>query len=323
MNIEDRLKEKAGQIMEDLDLLVGYSHSDLPMKVNPVFIKDKSDIESLIFNKFCINNLATYAYSLAKEVEGKIGIVLKPCDTRSIIQLLSEELFDKDKIKLIAMGCRGTLDYKKIQKQLKGQKIISSVVSGDDLKIKTIDNEHKLKIKDYYSDKCYWCDIYDNPPLYDEFIENEQKLDVVPGKKYADLQSLESHALEEINQYWDEQFEHCIRCYACRNVCPLEICKERCITHLEVPYWQSQRIDSKEGRFFQLIRVLHLAGRCTECGECERVCPKNIPLAKLMKKSAQITERLFEYKAGEDFKRRPPFLTFKDVEKNIKEEKLI
>ena len=47
------------------------------------------------------------------------------------------------------------------------------------------------------------------------------------------------------------------------------------------------------------------------------------PLAKLMKKSAQITERLFEYTAGEDYKKRPPYLTFKDVEKNIKEEKLI
>jgi ferredoxin len=323
MSIEDRLKEKTGEILEDLELLVGYSHSGLPMKINPAFIKDKSDIDGLIFNKFCINNLATYAYSLAKEVKGKIGIVLKPCDTRSVIQLLSEELFDRDKIKLIVVGCSGTLDYKKIQKQLNGQKIIFSKAEGDDLKIKTIDKEYKLKIKDFYSDKCYWCDIYDNPPLYDEFIENEQKLDVDPGKKYADLESLESHDLEKISQYWDEQFEHCIRCYACRNVCPLEICKERCITHLEVPHWQSQRINSNEGRFFQLIRVLHLAGRCTECGECERVCPKNIPLAKLMKKSAQITERLFEYKAGEDFKRRPPFLTFKDVEKNIEEEKLV
>ena len=68
MSIEDRLKEKAGKIMEDLELLVGYSHSCLPMKVNPAFIKDKSDIDSLIFNKYCINNLATYAYSLTKEV---------------------------------------------------------------------------------------------------------------------------------------------------------------------------------------------------------------------------------------------------------------
>lgn len=323
MSIEDRLKEKIGEIIEDLEILVGYSHSSLPLKINPVFIKDKNKIDNLIFNKFCINNLATYAYSLAKEVKGNIGIILKPCDTRSIIQLLSEELFDRDKIKLIAVGCSGILDYKKIQRQLKGQKIISSNIENDDLKVKTIDNEHSLQIKDFYADKCYWCSIYDSPPLYDEFIENEQKLEVEPGKKYADLQSLESHSLEEISQYWDGQFEHCIRCYACRNVCPLEICRERCITHLEVPNWQSQRINSDEGRFFQLIRVLHLAGRCTECGECERVCPKNIPLSKLMKKSAQITERLFEYRAGEDFKKRPPYLTFKDVEKNIKEEKLV
>ncbi|MCJ7666552.1 MAG: 4Fe-4S dicluster domain-containing protein [Actinobacteria bacterium] len=323
MSIEDRLIEKAGETIEDLEILVGYSSSSLPLKINPAFIKDRDGINSLIFNKFCINNLATYAYSLAKEVNGKIGIVLKPCDTRSVIQLLSEELFERDKIRLIAVGCSGIVDYKKIQKRLKGQKIISSRIEGNGLKIKTIDNEYDLKSKDFYADKCCWCEIYDNPPLYDDFIENEQKLDADPGRKYADLEQVESQSLEKISAYWDEQFDHCIRCYACRNVCPLEICRERCITHLEVPYWQSQRINSDEGRFFQLIRVLHLAGRCTECGECERVCPKNIPLLKLMKKSSQIIERLFEYRAGEDLKKRAPLLTFKDVEKNIEEEKLL
>ncbi len=68
---------------------------------------------------------------------------------------------------------------------------------------------------------------------------------------------------------------------------------------------------------------MHLAGRCTECGECERVCPSNIPLSKLMKKSSQIIERLFDYRTGEKIDKRPPLLTFKDIEKNIKEDKLV
>jgi ferredoxin len=323
MSIEENLKEKAGKVMSDLELLVGYSHSSLPLKVNPAFITSRDETSDLIFNKFCINNLATYAYSLSQEVEGKIGMVLKPCDTRSIIQLISEELFDRDKIKLITVGCSGIVDYKKVQKHLKGQRITSDRTEGDDLEINTIDDQHRLRVKDFYADKCYWCDIYNDPPLSDEFIENEEKLDVEARNKYSDLEKLESQGLDRINQYWEEQFDQCIRCYACRNVCPLEICRERCITHLDIPYWQSQRINSDEGRFFQLIRVLHLAGRCTECGECERVCPRNIPLSKLMKKSAQVIENLFDYRAGEDYKKKPPLLTFKDVEENIKEEKLI
>lgn len=323
MSVEDNLKEKAGKLMEDLELLVGYSDNNLPLKVDPVFIKDKEGINSLVFNKFCINNLAAYAYSLAKSVDGKIGMVLKPCDTRSIIQLLSEELFDRDKIKIIAVGCSGIVDYKKVQKHLKGQKVITAGFEGNKLEASTIGGKHDLDAKDFYADKCYWCTISNDPPLFDEFIENEKELDAVPREKHEDLQQLEKQGLESIESYWEDQFDQCIRCYACRNICPLEICRERCITHLEVPYWQSQRINSGEGNFFQQIRVLHLAGRCTECGECERVCPKNIPLSKLMKKSAQIVDKLFDYRAGEDYKKKPPLLTFKDVEENIKEEKIV
>jgi len=322
MTIQDSLRKKAGQIMDKVDILIGYSDSRLPLKVNPAFIRDKKDIDTLIFNKFCINNLASYAYSTIGETEGKVGLVLKPCDTRSVIQLISEELFDRDKVKLIVPGCSGILDYKKIQKKAGGKRIISGEIEGDDIIINTAGGREKLKVKEYYADKCYWCDIHDNPPLYDESIENDKKLDAVSRQKYSDLESLEKMELDKLMSYWDEHFSHCIRCYACRNICPLEICSDKCIANLDVPQWQTQKINSEEGKFFQMIRVMHLAGRCTECGECERVCPKNIPLSQLMKKSTQVIEKLFEYRAGEDYKVKPPLLTFKNVEENIKEENI-
>lgn len=323
MSLEDNLKDKIKNMIGDLEMVVGYKASNLPLKVNASFIKSADEADDLIFNRLCVNNLAAYAYSLAKELKGNIAMVLKPCDIRSIVQLLSEELFDREKIKIIAVGCRGVVDYKKIQKYAEGVRIISASIEDEKIKVSTIDNKFDLDIKDYYSDKCYWCTIYDSPSVYDEFIENEFKLDVDPRKRFEDIEAFEKKSLEEIVAFWDQEFDKCIRCYACRNICPMEICRERCITHLDEPNWQSQKIDAKEARFFQLIRVLHLAGRCTECGECERVCPANIPLSKLMKKSGQIIEKLFEYKAGEKIDERPPLLTFKDVEKNIEEDKLV
>ena len=156
-------------------------------------------------------------------------------------------------------------------------------------------------------------------PFPDDLVAGE-KIEGVAQQGVEDMEDLD---LSKRFAFWMDQFSKCVKCYGCRNICPMEICRERCITHLDEPHWQSQRIDAKEARFFQLIRVLHLAGRCTECGECERVCPSNIPLAKLMKKSSQIIERLFDYRTGEKIEVRPPLLTFKDVEKNIKEDKLV
>ncbi|MCL4415457.1 MAG: 4Fe-4S dicluster domain-containing protein, partial [Actinobacteria bacterium] len=181
----------------------------------------------------------------------------------------------------------------------------------------------KFNIEDVYADKCYGCNIYNKPPIYDEYIENDIKFNIKPKEEFDDLLEFEKLSLEEIYSFWEGQFSRCIRCYACRNICPLEVCRDRCIAQLDQPHWQSQKITSNEGKFFQLIRVMHLAGRCVECGECERACPSNIPILKLMKKMNKEINRLFGFVPGLSLDSKPPLLTFKNIEKNIKEEELI
>jgi len=58
---------------------------------------------------------------------------------------------------------------------------------------------------------------------------------------------------------------------------------------------------------FQVIRNIHVAGRCTDCGECERACPVNIPLRSLTREMYGIVAELFHYKPGMD-KDAPPLL---------------
>lgn len=58
---------------------------------------------------------------------------------------------------------------------------------------------------------------------------------------------------------------------------------------------------------FQVTRNIHVAGRCTDCGECERACPVNIPLRSLTREMYGIVDELFHYTAGMD-KDVPPLM---------------
>ena len=323
MIMENKLREESKKLLSGLDLIIGYEQNSDMVKVSPVFIKTPEDTEKMIFNRFCINNLATYSYFLSRQNNGKFGIVLKPCDIKSIVQLISEGLLTRDRVNIIAVGCSGILDYKKISRKVSGAKINYAGIENGNLVLNTSEGIFELKTENFFADKCYTCKIYDKPPIYDEFIENDRKPDITFIEEYKDIADFENLELNEIYKYWDSQFSRCIRCYACRNICPLEICRDKCISQLDEPHWQSQKINSAEGKFFQLIRVMHLAGRCTECGECERACPMNIPVMKLMKKVNKEIARLFNFKPGVSIDKKPPLLTFTNIEENIKEEKLI
>jgi len=111
--------------------------------------------------------------------------------------------------------------------------------------------------------------------------------------------------------YWQEELSKCIRCYACRQVCPFCYC-ERCITDENSPQWIARGSSALANVSWNVIRAYHLVGRCTECGECERACPMNIPLRQLNTKMALMVEGAFGYKAGIDTEARPPLHEFKE-----------
>ncbi len=60
-----------------------------------------------------------------------------------------------------------------------------------------------------------------------------------------------------------------------------------------------------DNQMFQVIRNLHVSGRCTDCGECERACPVNIPLRALTRDMYDIVDELFEFKSGMDTETQP------------------
>jgi coenzyme F420-reducing hydrogenase delta subunit/ferredoxin len=142
--------------------------------------------------------------------------------------------------------------------------------------------------------KCVGCAVR-QPRFADEVIGQAKPAEAVDH--YAALDVLMAMSPEERMGFWAEQFDRCVRCYACRQVCPTCYC-EQCIVDKNRPQ-EIETSPTRQGNFaWQIARAFHQAGRCVGCGECTRVCPAGIDLWALNLALARSAENNFGYTAG-------------------------
>jgi ferredoxin len=99
-----------------------------------------------------------------------------------------------------------------------------------------------------------------------------------PSSEHEELLSkFDSMSREERFAFWKEQLSNCLKCYACRAACPMCYCS-RCTVEVNQPQWISAP-SSLQGNFeYHIMRAMHMAGRCVDCGACESACPLEIPI---------------------------------------------
>lgn len=115
-----------------------------------------------------------------------------------------------------------------------------------------------------------------------------------PVTRSPRVERVDALATEAAFQEWLTAFNRCIKCYGCRDICPMCFCKECSLEHAELMSTGAVPPDA----IFQLVRAIHMAGRCIDCGLCEENCPADIPLRVLYKKANALVKDLFGYEVG-------------------------
>ena len=312
-----KLKEIIKQVLPDVETVICWQEGFDKLNVTPIFITSPEQVEKAVWNSACAQNLASYLPSQKK----KVAVVVKGCDSRTIVQYMQEGLIDRNNVVIIGMPCKGIISKKKVQKAIGNEPVEEVTFTDDSIKVKTPSGEKTIAIKDVSPGKCASCQ-FPTPIVYDHLAADAIQSDKPADSVYADVDELEGKTLEERWAYFSSQFDKCIRCYACRNACPMCVCQDSCIAETRDPHWITQKMSFDEKLMFHMIHALHLAGRCVECGECERVCPMEIPVAKLKKKINKEMKALFDYTPGVNPEDKPPMYVFNVDEAKIKEHKL-
>lgn len=316
----EALKEKIRGELPDLACVIGWQQGYDPLHHTPLFIRSPEDLDRLVLGPLTSHNPATYLTAFRGR---PVGVVVKGCDSRSVVELLQEKLIEREQITIFGVPCSGIADLARVRIALEQAGLpfdrVDEVIAEDGmLTFKATGKTCAVPLIEVAADKCLHC-RFPNAVLADHFV-GDPGLPAGPAESpSATLAALDAMSLLERMSFWRYHMERCIRCHACRNVCPLCVCRDHCVAGSREPHWLSREDSVTEKLFFLAIHALHLAGRCTECGECERACPMNIPILALKSHLNRVIHRLFEYRAGIDPQAVPPLLTFEMDEKNIHE----
>jgi len=300
--------------------VLGWKAGEFQYSPQPAFFEKQEEMEEFVYNGFCGANLSKYMIEASK-LEGKTLVFLKPCDTYSFNQLLKEHRADREKAYIIGVGCKGKLDIEAIKKQgIKGIEDISGIEMSDDTDMLTIGTLYGEKTCSYASamlERCHVCKGKEHK-VYDEVIG--ESIETKDSDRLDRVNEIEAMNPEEKFSFFQNELSKCIRCNACRNVCPACSCRKCVFDSDKFDSAQKANSDSFEEKMFHIIRAFHVAGRCTDCGECTRVCPQGIPLHLFNRKFIKDIDELYgTYQAGEDTQPKGPLtsFTYDDAEPDI------
>lgn len=306
----DALLERAEKLLADgtVTRVLGWKKGEFDYDITPGLFRSAEELDSdFVWNGLCGANLSKYLVKEAGKEDGKVLAFLKPCDTYSFNQLLTEHRFDREKVYVIGVPCDGMIDVNTLKAH--AENIVRVTVKGEKADVETLyDGVKTFERSELLPDRCVRCKSKKHV-AYDELLGEDGE--VADSSRFDEVAEIEKMTPDERFAFWQNELSRCIRCNACRNVCPACTC-EKCVFDNPASGVENKAAsNSFEDSMFHIIRAFHVAGRCTDCGECSRVCPEHIPLHLLNRKFIKDIDSFYgDYQAGAEVGSRAPIVNY-------------
>ncbi len=301
----EKIRERASALLKEgkVDMVIGFKKGTVPMATVPGIARTPQEAKAFVWDVNCRLNLAGY---LTNRKE-KIGIIAKGCDARNIVTHIIENKISREQLYIIGVPCTGMVDKGKISALFEDE-ITSFSEKGDFLQVNTSTSELNVEKADYLRDNCRIC-MHRNPVIHDELIAEPVPEPEIEAP-FKDVEAIEALSAQLKWQHFDDLLKNCIRCYACRNACPLCYCPV-CFVDESNPQWVGKGQDSVDVKTFHFLRAFHCAGRCTDCGACEEACPMDIKMRQFTRKLVKDCADVYGWEAGLSLEQRPLLDTFR------------
>lgn len=269
--ITNKLQAAATRLFKEdkIDVFLAWEQGEEEFQTKTYAASNADEVKNIVFNDYTIFNVAN-ALLKFRDGQERIGIAVKGCDSRGVVRLLEDLQISRDRLYIVGIPCPGLKDPLAAARGFGGL--------------------GKKEEPEGLAKKCLEC-AQPNPVIYDELIGPEQT-PRQQGDRFAAVREIETMSADERYKFWEDTLSTCIRCYACRQVCVACDCRT-CIFDEMKPQWVGRETNATDNMMYHLVKHAHMAGRCVECGECERVCPVGIPLMLLNRKLIKDVGELF------------------------------